>query len=140
MQKTNRELAEFYGIEVGDTVKIYEPSGELYGEFLVKDLDAMCPLQVIKCREQWVCAIKLTQIGTQNYEVIKPKKKFGETTCCDYMFCSECPLCILNCESVFRHNEWPLYRILNEVCHEAGMKSDNPVYLTFKAELDKEVE
>ena len=147
MQKTNRELAEFYGIEVGDTVKIYDDDGSIWGIFLVRDLEEPCPLRVIeygrasRLRDlRAVSAISLYYIGNRKYEVIKPKKKFGETTCCDYMFCSECPLCILNCESVFRHNEWPLYKLLNEVCHEAGMKLDNPIYLALRAELDKEVE
>lgn len=144
MKKTNKELAEFYGIEVGDTVKIYDPSGELYGEFLVKDLDAMCPLQVIECREHLVCAVKLTLIGTQYYEVIKPKKKVGETRCSDYMFCNECPLYLLRCDADGfggKTIKWPLYKILNETCRvDDGMKSDNPIYLAFRAELDKEVD
>ena len=140
MQKTNRELAEFYGIEVGDTIKVFKEDGDVWGIFLVGDLDAMCPLKVGYHIEGQVAAMDIYHIGKRRYEIIKPKKKLGETCCCDYMHCSKCPLCVLNCNCVAKDDRWSLYRLLNEVCYCYGMKSDNPIYLALRAELDKEVE
>lgn len=141
MQKTNEELAEFYGIEVGDTVTVFNEGGDIYGEFLVRDLEIYCPLKVIRCEEDDLYAMTIGSINTKRYEVTKPKKKVGETLCDDYENCRECPLYLLRCDGYDGKNtKWPLYRILNEICADAGMKTDNHIYKTFKAELDKEVE
>lgn len=144
MRKTNRELAEFYGIEEGDIVTIYDDDGDdsiFYGEFKCEDLDEMCPLIVITCREDCLKSMGIGNIRNRRYEVIKPKKKVGETLCDDYENCHECPLYLLRCDGYDGKNtKWPLYRVLNEICYKVGMKSDNPIYKAFRAELDKEVE
>lgn len=140
MKKTQKELAEFYGITIGDIVTIYDEDGIVYGVFECEDLDAMCPLRVITCRDICLNSMGIGHIRSRRYEVSKPKKKVGETCCCDYMHCGDCPLCVLTCNSVAKDNRWPLYRLLNEVCSSYGMKSDNPIYKAFRAELDKEVE
>lgn len=140
MKKTNRELAEFYGIEEGDIVEvIFDDEEKDEYPFKVENLDEEYPLTYEYAPGKYGRE-KLSYIGMNEYRVIKPKKKVGETCCYDYMHCSECPLCVLNCNSVAKDNRWPLYRLLNEVCSSYGMKSDNPIYKAFRAELDKEVE
>lgn len=142
MQKTNRELAKFYGIEEGDIVETYDDNGSLYGVFECKDLDAMCPLRVITCIDICLNSMGIGHIRNRRYEVSKPKIKLGEKKCCEFRNCRDCPLCVLDCTSIdsFERGGWPLYRVLNDICYEVGMKSDNPIYLAFRAELDKEVE
>ena len=140
MKKTNRELAEFYGITVGDIVTIYDEGGVVYGVFECKDLDAMCPLRVITCRDICLNSMGIGHIRNRRYEVSKPKKKIGETRCDDYS-CESCPLRLLDCEQCgYWDTNWSLYKILNEACASTGMNADHPIYKAFKAELDKEVE
>ena len=142
MKKTNRELAEFYGIEEGDIVTVYDDGDDsiVYGKFKCEDLDEMCPLIVITCREDCLKSMGIGNIRNRRYEVSKPKKKYGETCCCDYGCCVGCPLRALKCQCITKDRRWSLYRILNEVCYKVCMKSDNPIYKAFRAELDKEVE
>lgn len=72
---------------------------------------------------------------------IPAKKKVGETLCSEHL-CMKCPLHILYCYQCLDNFDvnWPLYRVLNEMAYKGGLKSDNPIYLAFRAELDKEVE
>ena len=84
--------------------------------------------------------LKFGDLVDDEFILHKPKKKVGETCCCDYMHCGDCPLCVLNCNCVAKDGRWPLYRLLNEVCSIYDMKSDNPIYKAFRTELDKEVE
>ena len=141
MKKTNKELAEFYGLKVGDTVKIYDESGisdyDLTFNVVLRD-----DIKLIRTDrgngtdefDPWI-------IADRRYEVIKPKKKVGETLCSEHL-CMKCPLHILYCYRCLDNFDvnWPLYRVLNEMAYKGGLKSDNPIYLAFRAELDKEVE
>lgn len=142
MKKTNRELAEFYGIEEGDIVTIYDDGDDsiVYGVFKCEDLDEMCPLIVITCREECLKSMGIGNIRNRKYEVSKPKKKVGETCCNDYLYCKKCPLGILKCNSPRTNGKSSLYETLNDICYNADMKSDNPIYKAFRAELDKKVE
>lgn len=141
MQKTNKELAEFYGIQVGNKINVFNDDGSIYGIFLVRDLEATCPLQVIHCsREPQLCAAGVSHIGTRRYEVIKPKKKYGDLKCKDFINCSDgCPLRSMSCVVGGDHT---LYKTLDlrfaQYNYTDG--TDNPIYKAYKAELDKEVE
>lgn len=72
---------------------------------------------------------------------IPVKEKVGDTKCRDYC-CNECPLHILYCYQRLDDFDvnWSLYRVLDKMARKDGLKSDNPIYLAFRAELDKEVE
>lgn len=141
MRKTNRELAEFYGIEEGDIVEvIFDDEEKDEYPFKVENLDEEYPLTYEYAPGKYGRE-KLSYIGMNEYRVIKPKKKYGETLCDDYDNCHECPLYLLRCDGYDgKDMNWTLYRILNEVCYKVGMKSDNPIYKAIRAELDKEVE
>lgn len=135
MRKTNKELAEFYGIKVGDKVKIYyrEDDTSLYSEYeLVCDEDNMIEL---RSKNGW--SFDLLIIGTRRYEVIKPKKKYGDTKCKDYYNCKDCPLRIFECTHAAGNT---LYGVLEKTCIDEGYSTDHPIYKAYKAELDKEVE
>lgn len=132
MKITSEDILKTLGINVGDYVIV---NGVKYKLITTKDEEGYIFVDPD--------AYKLTVsdlIDIEEFEHIKNKGKVGETRCCDYKLCSECPLCILSCENVDRAGDWFLYAILNEVCYKAGMKSDNPIYKAFRAELDKEVE
>lgn len=138
MKKTSKELADFYGIKVGDEVNVFNDDGTIYGIFLVKDLEERCPLQVIHCpREPYVKAMDVYHIGDKNYEIIKPKKKYGDLKCKDFYSCNECPLQVFSCGNVADNT---LYGVLEETCIKHRYDINHPIYKAFKAELDKEVE
>lgn len=71
------------------------------------------------------------------YSKKEPKKKIGETRCCDYNCCKSCPLSMANCCC---DEEGTLYEILDKTFENDGVDKDNPIYKAFRAELDKEVE
>lgn len=141
MRKTNKELAEFYRIKEGDIVIIYDDSDDsiVYGQFECKDLEAMHPLKVITCSDHCLHDMEIGCIRSRKYKIRKPKKTYGETCCNDYLYCKKCPLGILKCNSSRTNSKSSLYETLNDICSNYSIKSDNPIYLAFKAELDKEV-
>jgi hypothetical protein len=69
----------------------------------------------------------------------QPKKKVGETRCCDYSACGKCPLRLLNGCDYGDIDGDSLYIILDKVFCDEQYSFENPIYKAFKAELDKEV-
>lgn len=138
MKKTNRELAEFYGIEDGDTVTVYDEGGVVYGVFECKDLDAMCPLKAITCRDICIHSMGIGHIRNRRYEVSKPKKKYGETKCSDYKHCEGCPVRIFMCGEIEKDADF--YTGVDKLFDNYQYGKDSPIYIALKAELDKEVE
>lgn len=143
MQKTNKELAEFYGIKVGDVVKIYDQSGisdyDLTFNVVLRDGIKLIRTDLRRGTkfDPWILA-------DRRYEVIEPKKKVGETKCGDYDKCSNCPLYYLHgCKDGSTDGNETLYDLINTAFYmKTGNKTyaDHPIYKAFKAELDKEVE
>lgn len=136
MQKTNKELAEFYGIKVGDVVKIYDKSGisdyDLTFNVVLRDGIKLIRTDLRRGTEfdPWILA-------DRRYEVIEPKKKYGDLKCKDFYSCRECPLRAFSCGSVADNT---LYVVLDETLIKHGYGTDHPIYKAFKAELDKEVD
>ena len=82
------------------------------------------------------CTLTFGDLIDEEFQLIKPKKKVGETLCCEH-FCEECPLRLLSCETVEADT---LYEVLDETFINKGFSNaKNPIYLAFKNELDKEV-
>lgn len=139
MRKTSKELAEFYGIKVGDKVTVH------YGR---------CSHDTFKVvMDDATNEIKLTSstggiyspsfIGHLEYEVFKPKKKYGNLKCSDFRTCrgDNCPLKGLSCQTCLcDDDENTLYGILEKTRLHYGFDTEHPIYKAFKAELDKEVE
>lgn len=138
MKKTNRELAEFYGIEEGDIVEV-ETINDVE-KYEVMDLNDKFPLKNLDTSDTCVEHMGLNFLINREYKIIKPKKKIGETCCNDYLSCKKCPLGILKCNSSRTDSKSSLYETLNDICSNYSIKLDNPIYLALKAELDKEVE
>lgn len=134
MQKTSKELAEFYGIKVGDKVMVHYGSCS-HETFKVIMDDATNEITLTSSAGGIYSPIF---IGHLEYEVIKPKKKYGDLKCKDFNRCSSCPLRALSCKDVVAANT--LYGILEESCIVHGYNTNHPIYKTFKAELDKEAE
>lgn len=137
MQKTNKELAEFYGIKVGDVVKIYDQSGisdyDLTFNVVLRDDIKLIRTDLRNGTEfdPWVLA-------DRRYEVIKHKKIYGDLKCKDFHDCTECPLRAFGCTNTAGNT---LYGVLEEACvRRYGLSTNHPIYKAFKAELDKEVE
>ena len=132
MKFTTADLVKHLGLEVGDKVVVRNEKYELKETtdeegYMLVDADGY--------------VIPVSDLVDKEFEHYKRKKKIGETCCGDYALCKNCPLWILNCGNVTdRDDRWPLYRILNDVCYAAGIKSDNSIYLALRAKLDKEVE
>lgn len=130
MQKTNKELAEFYGFEIGDTVRIYfnEKDYKDYKVILFDDIK-LEPIGGNFLFDPFI-------IADRKYEVIKPKK-YGDLKC-NYNNCKSCPLYLFHCNHTAANT---LYGVLEETCLDKdGCGTDHPIYKAFKVELDKEVE
>ena len=132
MRKTNKELAEFYGIKVGDNVRIYY--GGSHEMFKVVFHDSTNNINLTSSTGG---VYSPSFIGDCKYEVIKPKKKLGETKCTDYETCQNCPLDSLACGSFDSDS---LYGTLDTTFSRPGLSIDHPAYAVYKAMLDKEVE
>ena len=128
---TTEEILDDLEIKIGDTIEIDGHSYKLIFnddcKFVFMDADGNTLL--------------VKDIIDKIVTHIPAKEKVGETKCRDYC-CSECPLHILHCYQSLDNFDvnWPLYRVLNEMAYKGGLKSDNPIYLAFRAQLDKEVE
>ncbi|MDD4070001.1 MAG: hypothetical protein PHF05_06075, partial [Candidatus Izemoplasmatales bacterium] len=87
MKKTNIELLEFFGLKVGDKVRV-EDDKSVYNIF--KE-DEVCEendkYKHINC---WNTTFFGSYLISRNYEVITPKKKLGEIKCRD-VICITCP-------------------------------------------------
>lgn len=138
MKKTNKELAEFYGIEVGDIVTVFNEGGDIYGEFLVRDLENYCPLKVIRCEQDDICAMTIDSISTKRYEVTKRKKKYGETKCSDYKHCEGCPVRIFMCGEIEKDADF--YTGVDKLFDNYKYSKDSPIYIALREVLNKEVE
>jgi hypothetical protein len=136
MKKTNKELLQFFGLKVGDRVKvegfinsfvIFEKSGIQYVEEMNKNW-------ISNSRDIIDFIHKL--LGNE-YEIIKPKKKVGEIKCSE-MACNKCPLRTIKCDI----NSNTLYEQLEN--YEKNLTSFYPFEKAFinalKVELDKDVE
>ena len=139
MKKTNEELLQFFGLKIGDKIKVdgyYHPFviGEENGKIFAK-------------RENCLSSWDYYDVGTLtdvllncDYEVIAPKKKLGEMKC-EEMLCKNCPLRAVNCDI----DSSTLYEVLET--YEKDLNSfstlkpfEKALFDAIKAELDKEVE
>lgn len=133
MKKTNEELLQFFGLKIGDKIKVdgyYHPFviGEENGNIFAK-------------RENCLSSWDYYDIGTLtdvllncDYKTITPKKKLGEMKCGE-IFCSKCPFRTI-CEDCAPSET------LSEIfeAHEKKLKDVKEKLNAIKAELDRNVE
>lgn len=135
MKVTNEELLKLFKLKVGDVVVIKD--------FYVGE-DNICKARVVERKAidgtdkillnliNVVGQISLCSLAMYEYE-IRQAKKIGDTTCCDYLVCSNCPLQHLKgCDN--NKEEETLYTKLNR----EFPYTDDPIYKAYKAILDKE--
>ena len=143
MKKTSNELLQFFGLKIGDKIKIegfinpfviFEDSGIQYVEETGKN---WIP---ISARKKWGIIAFIHELLGNEYEIIKPKKKIGEMKC-DEMLCRKCPLRAVDCDI----DSSTLYEVLEK--YEKDLNFYNPLKPfekafigALKAELEKEVE
>ncbi len=133
MIKTNEELLQFYGLKVGDKVKV---SGYYY-TFVIVEENGKIFAKRENCLSSWdyYDVWTLTDVLLNNeYEVVKPKKKLGEMKCGE-INCFECLFHTI-CED-FASGE-----TLSEIfeTREKRMLELREKLNAIKAELDKDVE
>ena len=138
MKKTNEELLQFFGLKVGDKVKI-EGSTSVYNIF--KEDEVCEENDKYKHIDYWSTASFGVYLISRNYEIITPKKKVGELTC-DEMSCKNCPIKVINC--CLRSNDTFYKRLESykkEVLSIGDLKPYEQAFFdSIKTELDKEVE
>lgn len=139
MKKTNKELLQFFGLKVGDRVKvegfinsfvIFENSGIQYVEEMNKNW-------ISNSRDIIDFIHKL--LGNE-YEIIKPKKKVGEIKCSE-MACIKCPLRAIDCEklSITLYEQLEDYK--KSILSFGDLKPFEKTFIdAIKVELDKDVE
>ena len=140
MKKTNEELLQFFGLKVGDRVKIEcftnpfvirEESGIQYAEEIRKDC---------QFGSTWDIIDFIRQLPGYDYEIITPKKKVGELIC-DEMLCRKCPLRAIDCDAKGK----TLYEALENYKKylngfDSHLKPFEKAFIdAIKAELDKDV-
>lgn len=135
MKVTNEELLKLFKLKVGDVVVIKD--------FYVGG-DGTCKARVVEKKApdgtdkillnliNVVGQVTLSSLAMYEYE-IRQATKIGDTTCCDYLVCSSCPLQHLKgCDN--NKEEETLYTKLNR----EFLFADDPIYKAYKAILDKE--
>ena len=134
MKKTNEEILEFFGLRVGDKVKI---EGFAYPLVIFEESG----IQYVA--GNWICnyaGIKLDIIDFihkllgNDYEIIKHKKKLGEVQC-NEIKCFECPFRAICGDS-------PSGETLSEIfeTHEKRMLELREKLNAIRTKLDKDVE
>ena len=131
MKKTNVELLEFFGLKVGDKVRV-EDDKSVYN--ILKEDEVCEEYDKYKHINCWSTTSFGSYLINRNYEVIKPKKKLGEMKCIE-INCYECPFHTI-CE------DGVLGKTLSEIfeTHEKRMLELREKLNAIKAELDKEGE
>ena len=95
MKKTNVELLQFFGLKIGDKIKVdgyYYPFviGEENGKIFAKRENSLSSCDYYDIG-------KLTDVLLNcEYEIVKPKK-IGEMKCSE-MACKDCPLRTIDCD------------------------------------------
>jgi len=145
MKKTNEELLQFFGLKIGDKVKI---KGFTKSFVIVEEYG-----KIFAKRENCLSSWDYYDIGKLadvllicDYEVIKPKKKVGELICDEEMICINCPLKAISCS----YNNDTLYEQLEKYIEDLNSFSSplkpfekafiDALKVELKVELDKEVE
>ena len=90
MKKTSNELLQFFGLKVGDKIKV---EGYYY-TFVIVEENGKIFAKRENCLYSWDYTSVLLNC---EYEIIKHKKKIGEMKCSE-MACKDCPLRIIDCD------------------------------------------
>ena len=138
MKKTNEELLQFFGLKVGDKVKV---SGYYY-TFVIVEEDG----EIFAKRENGLSSWNYYNTWTLtdvllncDYEIVKPKK-IGEMKCSE-MACKDCPLRTIDCDI----NSRTLYDALEKYIEDlnsfdSSLKPFERAFIdAIKVELDKEI-
>lgn len=137
MKKTNKELLQFFGLKVGDKIKV---EGYYYPFVIVEENGKIFAKRKINYLYSW----NYYDVGTlpdvllnRDYEIIKPKK-IGELIC-DGMLCRKCPLRAIECDAKGKTLYEALEKYLNSF--NVPLKPFEKAFIdALKVELDKDVE
>lgn len=146
MKKTNEELLQFFGLKVGDKVKV---KGYYY-PFVIDEENGKIFAKREKFLSSWdyydigkLTNILLNDEGDTDfeYEVVKPKKKIGEMKC-DEMLCRKCPLRAIDCDDEAKtlYEALEIYRKHLNNYNGSLEPFEKTIIDAIKVELDKEVQ
>ena len=139
MKKTNEELLQFFGLKVGDKIKvdgydkpfvIFEKSGKIFAKRE-------------NCLSSWdyYDVRTLTDVLLNcDYEIVKPKKKLGEINC-NKMLCRNCPLRAIDCDITGNTLYDALEKYIEDLnSFDSSLKPFEKAFIdAIKVELDKEI-
>lgn len=145
MKKTSNELLQFFGLKIGDKIKvdgyycpfvIDEENGiqyfEEFEEIGYKGYKGICT--------SWDIIDFIHELIGNEYEIIKPKKKIGDMKC-EGMLCSKCPLRAIDCNATGKtlYEALEIYRKqLND--YNGSLEPFEKTFIdAIKAELNKDV-
>lgn len=138
MRKTNAELADFFGIKVGDIIE-FEAYGHTHKVKLVSLDDKVDGLVCIE-KENEGLGFHLSYLIDADYKIIKTPKHVGEKMCVNFLKCEDCPLgMLLKCGGNCLGLDASLYRCLDKAFENEKTPSSHPVYKAYKQLLDAEI-
>lgn len=144
MRKTRAEmdkcLLDFFGLKFGDRImistygnKIFKVKETLQGNTLLIDIEDEFNIMYIQ------------DLYNEEYEIIAGPKRIGDRHCGEnttHSDCLKCPLYGIDCAEGHHEpdggEEETIYYTLDCWAEYYGYSKDHPIYLAFKAELDKE--
>ena len=136
MKKTNEEILDFFGLKVGDEIKV---DSYYYPFIIVKENSKIF---VINCSSHYEVVTLIRILLNNEYEIVKPKKKVGEMKCGE-INCYECPLRAIDCNTISSRTLYEsLEKYLNNFnSFNSSLKPFEKALIdALKKELEKEVE
>lgn len=137
MRKTNAELADFFGIKVGDIIEFEFNSHTRKVKCVSIDDDVFAPLVSL---DDDNLGFSFSCLVNCEYKVIKRSKHVGDQMCGSFLKCVDCPLAmLLNCGGNWLGSDASLYQCLDEAFEKGGAPSSHPIYKAYKQLLDAEI-
>lgn len=139
MRKTNKELADFFDIKVGDIIEFESHHGQTHKVKLVSLDDEKYALACLD-EETKDLFLHLSSLADADYKVIKRSKHVGDQLCGSFLKCTDCPLAMLqSCGETWLGLDASLYRCLDKAFEKGGVSSSHPIYKAYKQLLDAEI-
>lgn len=145
MRKTRAEmdkcLLDLFGLKFGDRVMV-----STYGNKIFKVKETLPGSALLINVEDQTDIMHIQELYDEEYEIIAGPKRIGDRRCDEGALddCKKCPLYGIHCYGGYNDSDdyggGTVYRALDRWAEHHGYSKDHPIYLAFKAELDKEEE
>lgn len=129
MLKTSKDLMEWFGLKVGDKIRINDKE-DIYIVKLNEYDEPICQDEYTKIK------FPMTYLINRKVEILPRPKRVGDKFCIE-MECKQCPLRSIACDKdVIDIEDYDLYSILDGYLKR---ELDQEIYDLLKARLDKEI-